>query len=224
MAMKYIKAYYDWLDIMDALSDGERGRLITAVLKYARSGIEPDLHGSERFVFPSIRAQIDRDAQSYSNLSEKRREFGSRGGVAKASKSYQDKEEEKEKDKDKEKENKEKDITSVISKKKYGEFENVLLSDTEREKLDDQLGDICAEDYIEKMSAYIAQSGTKYKSHYAAILTWWRKDGKPVERHARIGILPHKEKSLETIDDVFGPGEPVKLEDIKWKPYSRKEQ
>ena len=89
MAMKYIKAYYDWLDIMDALSDGERGRLITAVLKYARSGIEPDLHGSERFVFPSIRAQIDRDAQSYSNLSEKRREFGSRGGVAKASKSYQ---------------------------------------------------------------------------------------------------------------------------------------
>ena len=217
MALKYIKAYYDWLDIMDALSDGERGRLITAVLKYARYGIEPNLHGSERFVFPSIRAQIDRDAQSYSDLSEKRREFGSRGGVAKASKSYQklakasksyqDKEEEKEKDK--EKENKEKDITDVISKKECGEFGNVLLSDAERKKLDDQLGDICAEDYIEKMSAYIAQSGTKYKSHYAAILTWWRKDGKPVQCRAKIGIMPPDNRPRVTVDDIFGPGEPI---------------
>ena len=94
-------------------------------------------------------------------------------------------------------------------KKKYGEFENVLLSDTEREKLDDQLGDICAEDYIEKMSAYIAQSSTKYKSHYAAILTWWRKDGKPVERHAKIGIMPPDNRPRETVDDIFGPEPPL---------------
>ena len=94
-------------------------------------------------------------------------------------------------------------------KKKYGEFENVLLSDTEREKLDDQLGDICAEDYIEKMSAYIAQSGTKYKSHYAAILTWWRKDGKPVQRHTKIGIMPPDNRPRETVDDIFGPEPPL---------------
>ena len=97
----------------------------------------------------------------------------------------------------------------MISKKKYGEFENVLLSDTEREKLDDQLGDICAEDYIEKMSAYIAQSGTKYKSYYAAILTWWRKDGKPVRRHAKIGIMPPDNRPRVTVDDIFGPEPPL---------------
>ena len=110
MAMKYVKVYYDWLEMMEALSDGERGRLITAALEYARSGIVPSLSGSERFVFPSIRAQIDRDAQSYSEISEKRKSSGSKGGLAKAtkckqnvakgSKTYQDKDKDKDKDKD----------------------------------------------------------------------------------------------------------------------------
>lgn len=110
MAMKYVKVYYDWLEMMEALSDGERGRLITAALEYARSGIVPSLSGSERFVFPSIRAQIDRDAQSYSEISEKRKSSGSKGGLAKAtkckqkvakgSKTYQDKDQDKDKDKD----------------------------------------------------------------------------------------------------------------------------
>lgn len=102
-----------------------------------------------------------------------------------------------------------KEKKSKDQKNKYGEFENVFLSDTEREKLDNQLGDICAEDYIEKMSAYIAQSGTKYKSHYAAILTWWRKDGKPVRRHAKIGIMPPDNRPRVTVDDIFGPEPPL---------------
>ena len=110
MAMKYVKAYYDWLEMMEALSDGERGRLITAALEYARSGIVPSLSGSERFVFPSIRAQIDRDTQSYDEVSEKRKSSGSKGGLAKAakckqkvakgSKVYQDKDKDKDKDND----------------------------------------------------------------------------------------------------------------------------
>ena len=110
MAMKYVKAYYDWLEMMEALSDGERGRLITAALEYARSGIVPSLSGSERFVFPSIRAQIDRDTQSYDEVSEKRKSSGSKGGLAKAakckqkvakgSKAYQDKDKEEDKDND----------------------------------------------------------------------------------------------------------------------------
>lgn len=68
------------------------------------------------------------------------------------------------------------------AKTKYGEFENVLLDGQEHGKLVDSLGDIGAAEYIERLSAYLAQTGHRYKSHYATLLNWWRKDGKPVKR------------------------------------------
>ena len=73
---KYVKAYYDWLDVMEALSDGERGRLITAVLTYARDGVLPSLSGAERYVFPAIRSQIDRDMKSYQESVENGKKAG----------------------------------------------------------------------------------------------------------------------------------------------------
>lgn len=85
---------------------------------------------------------------------------------------------------------KEKDIPYGISKKKYGEFENVLLNGQEHGKLVDSLGDIGAAEYIERLSAYLAQTGHRYKSHYATLLNWWRKDGKPVKRTP----APHRVK------------------------------
>lgn len=85
---------------------------------------------------------------------------------------------------------KEKDIPYGISKKKYGEFENVLLDGQEHGKLVDSLGDIGAAEYIERLSAYLAQTGHRYKSHYATLLNWWRKDGKPVKRTP----APHRMK------------------------------
>lgn len=85
---------------------------------------------------------------------------------------------------------KEKDIPYGISKKKYGEFENVLLDGQEHGKLVDSLGDIGAAEYIERLSAYLAQTGHRYKSHYATLLNWWRKDGQPVKRTP----APHRVK------------------------------
>lgn len=58
----------------------------------------------------------------------------------------------------------------------YGEFQNVLLSVPEYEKLQNTLGDQC-QAYIDRLSGYIASKGAKYKSHYATILNWYRKDG-----------------------------------------------
>ena len=84
---------------------------------------------------------------------------------------------------------KEKDIPYGISKKKYGEFENVLLDGQEHGKLVDSLGDIGASEYIERLSAYLAQTGHRYKSHYATILNWWRKDGKPVKRTSEPRVI-----------------------------------
>lgn len=57
----YIKLFIDYLDAIEPLGDAERGRLFTSLLEYARSGASPQLNGNERFLFPMMRAQIDRD-------------------------------------------------------------------------------------------------------------------------------------------------------------------
>ena len=57
---------------------------------------------------------------------------------------------------------------------KYGEYKNVLLSDEDLEKIKDEFPDW--EERIERLSAYIAQSGKSYKSHLATIRNWARKD------------------------------------------------
>ncbi len=84
MSMKYVKAYYDWITVMEPLSDAERGRLMTAALTYASTGEPIPLCGAEKYVFPTIRLQIDRDRESYEEISAKRSAAGSLGGRPKA--------------------------------------------------------------------------------------------------------------------------------------------
>ena len=56
-----------------------------------------------------------------------------------------------------------------LNKNKYGEFQNVLLTDEEYEKIKDKL------DIVEELSGYIASTGKRYSSHYATILNWARR-------------------------------------------------
>ena len=56
----------------------------------------------------------------------------------------------------------------------HGFFANVLLTDDELQKLAEEIPNY--EEYIEKLSHYIESKGKKYKSHYATILMWHRKD------------------------------------------------
>ena len=111
----YIKVFVDYLDAIEPLGDAERGRLFTSLLTYARSGEVPQLNGNERFLFPMMRAQIDRDVLSKDELSQKRRNAASaskrstceqkehlQANAASASKSPQDKDNKTiDKDKDK---------------------------------------------------------------------------------------------------------------------------
>lgn len=73
---------------------------------------------------------------------------------------------------------------SKVVKGKYGEFENVLLSDDEYKKLRDRYP-TSFKDYIEKLSLYIASKGAKYKSHYATILNWIRRDSEKESNAAK---------------------------------------
>ena len=60
-------------------------------------------------------------------------------------------------------------------KHKYGQYQNVLLSDDELEKLKTEFpGDW--EERIERVSEYCASKGVTYKNYLATIRTWARKD------------------------------------------------
>jgi hypothetical protein len=61
---------------------------------------------------------------------------------------------------------------------KYGELQNVILTETEYQKLITKMGEKNTKDYIESLSLYMKSNGKKYKSHYAVILTWQRNDDK----------------------------------------------
>lgn len=66
-------------------------------------------------------------------------------------------------------------VGSKTTRHKYGMYENVLLTDEEYQKLQEEF----PHDYsyrIDRLSEYIASTGKKYKSHLATIRSWARKD------------------------------------------------
>lgn len=72
------------------------------------------------------------------------------------------KEEPKKKDKEKAK----------VPKHKYGEFGNVLLTDVERDRLIDELGESMFGKCVNFLDQYIEEKGYKSKSHNLAIRRW----------------------------------------------------
>lgn len=121
----YVKVFLDWTEATRKLKDAEKGRLIDAMVAYAKGEENEDqLQGNEAYVFPMFKLQIDRDRQEYEALVRRQRENGSKGGrpkkangleenpknplvFSKTQKSQdkeEDKEKEEEKDKDKDKE------------------------------------------------------------------------------------------------------------------------
>lgn len=69
-------------------------------------------------------------------------------------------------------------------KHKYGEYKNVLLTDDELNKLKTEYSDW--QDRIERLSSYVASTGKKYKSHYATIRNWAKKDKEQPQRRKEI--------------------------------------
>ena len=104
-------------------------------------------------------------------------------------------------------------------KKKYGEMENVSLSEDEFIKLQDKFQD--HEEKINNLSLYISSKGDKYKSHYATILSWDRKDKK--ENNAIMQPRNKKEVHDETRERFAR--ELLEAGDTGYKPdYRRNEE
>lgn len=72
---------------------------------------------------------------------------------------------------------KEKNIKEKEIRHKYGEYQNVLLSDEDLEKLKNEFP-VDYNERIERLSSYMASTGKSYKSHLATIRNWARNDKK----------------------------------------------
>lgn len=81
------------------------------------------------------------------------------------------------------KEENEQKIVKKDEKKEY--TEGVFLKPAEYEKLINEMGEIPTQEYIKDLSLYIQSKGRRYKSHYATILTWYRKDRKTSQKETQ---------------------------------------
>jgi len=84
MARAYFRLFYDqYIPLVEALNDQERGRLFLGMMRYAREEWEPDLWGNERFVWPFIKEDIDRDKIAYLRKCAANAANGRKGGLKK---------------------------------------------------------------------------------------------------------------------------------------------
>lgn len=65
--MQYLQIFADKEDLLAPFDDAERGRLFTAMLKYALHCEETDLPGNERFIWPVFKQMIDQSREALDN-------------------------------------------------------------------------------------------------------------------------------------------------------------
>ena len=76
----YVCLYTSYSQTLSPFSDAERGRIMSAMLNFAATEEVPDFTGNERFIWPSIQAQIERDMEAYQIKCAKNKANGSKGG------------------------------------------------------------------------------------------------------------------------------------------------
>ena len=69
----FVCLYLDYQQTFAPFTDAERGRLVSAMLDYARTGAIPEFTGNERYAWPMLQGQIQRDQQKYFDRCEQNR-------------------------------------------------------------------------------------------------------------------------------------------------------
>lgn len=101
---------------------------------------------------------------------------------------------------DKDKNRLDKEIKKKDIRHKYGEYENVFLSDSDFEKLKKEFPN----DYqqrIENLSSYIASTGKVYKNHLATIRNWARKEAPATPQRRKASY------DIDKLDQITPPPE-----------------
>lgn len=126
--MPYIQIFMDKEEALNLLSDAERGRLLSALMEYNRTGVCAQLAGNERLVFPFFRDALDASKRLY----EQRAEASAKGGEARkqaASKPKVSREEAESKPKEAKNKNKNKNTSSSSKGFPLEEEEAVVMTE-----------------------------------------------------------------------------------------------
>ena len=163
--------YKSFAEALAYVDDAARLKCYDAIVKYALYGEEIELNGVPKVVFELVRPQID--------ANNKRYEDGKKGGrpkkdVAKATKSLA--KDSKSKQKLANASNCQEQEKPKPIKHKYGQYQNVLLTDEELEQWKKEHPNDW-EHWIEELSNGIASKGYKYKDFLATLRNWAKREG-----------------------------------------------
>ena len=190
MAIEYFCCFHSYRTKLSELSDEQIGRVFKAAMLYSETGETSILSPIESLAFSFIRYDIDQSHAEYEQKCEKNRAnaSGRIRSLPNVCDGYQTKTKTKSKTKTKTigESNSENapspppdeqlsDKKTDAKKHKYGEYGNVLLSDEDMEKLKAEFPSDYSE-RIERLSAYMAQTGKTYKNHLATIRNWAKSD------------------------------------------------
>lgn len=150
---EYVKLWLSYRSYFEAYSAAEVGRLVLAAMDYRESGAEPEFSGSERFIWPAIRRDIDGAVAAQKAISASRSEAGKQGGRPESEKANAfDESNEKQK----------KQMLSEESKKNYGQRKRTKEKDKDMDSILSPLPPTLRES-VEKWVAYKGERREEYK-------------------------------------------------------------
>lgn len=148
---EYVKLWLSYRSYFEAYSAAEVGRLVLAAMDYRESGAEPEFSGSERFIWPAIRRDIDESVAAQKAISASRSEAGKQGGRPESEKANAFEESD---------EKQKKQMLSEESKKSYGQRKR-----TKEKDMDSILFPLppSLRESVEKWVAYKGERREEYK-------------------------------------------------------------
>lgn len=198
--------FHDWVAVLNRLDKSAAWDVIRAIDQYYLTGNEPaEMVDSieQQVIVVMMYQQIKR----LEDVSAKRKKAGHKGGLAKGSKGKQ-----KVAKDSKSKQsvatytetNTNTNTNTEPSVHKYGQYDNVVLSDADLEKLRQEFPNDYQE-RIERLSEYMASSGKTYKKHIATIRTWARREKKDVIGEQEQGSFNTESFFNAAVDKAFAP-------------------
>lgn len=207
--MNYLKVFTDFVEDMKELGDAERGRLFTAMLEYAATGIEPDLRGNERFLWGTAKKNIDNQRGSYETRCAANAKNGALGGKrtqanvseikrtqAKSSDSLQDK--------DKEKDYKEILPNGSTKKAAAASFRPPTVEEVQT-YCKERGNSVNAEAFVDYYAArgWCLSNGVKVKDWRACVRTWEQRDKERGKKHGGQNF-EQRTVHMSELDNIIG--------------------
>lgn len=177
--MKYLRVFTDFAKTLEPLKDGERGRLFTAMLEYAEQGTAPELSGNERYIWPTVKADIDRQIEAYEHKCQVNRINGASRSQSHPVAPSRTQSLQKTKTEDKEKKRERKDIKETPPdggvKKSAPRFTPPSVSEV-REYCQERGNAVDAERFVDFYSAKGWMVGKNHMKDWRAAVRTWERD------------------------------------------------